>query len=382
VSGRRTCDRRPILANDPHLDLLTPPFFYPVRLAFPGGRLRRGRGQHPGHPVRRLRAQRRIAWGGVVNQFDFTDVYREQVVGDPGSPSGLSTVHQGRREPVLAIPETVPGQPARRRRARQRRGRAAGHGRHTPLDIGRAPPERRPDRVAGPRRGTAISVQYVGFGPTRELDGFRLLNLARDLRDFEAALRFIDVSGINLVYADVEGAVGFFSTGEVPLREDLQRGRVRGAPPLLVRDGTGGNEWIAIPEDERPAGQAIRYRVLPRAELPRIVDPPAGYVVTANNDPLGVTLDNDPLNQTRRGGDGILYLGGAFNIGIRAERITDLLRRRTAAGCVTVEDTKRIQADVVLLDAQVFTPRIVEAFRNAGARPRPASWPGAGATPA
>jgi glycosyltransferase involved in cell wall biosynthesis len=120
------------------------------------------------------------------------------------------------------------------------------------------------------------------------------------------------------------------------------------------------------------------FAAIPQGELPRIVNPPAGFVVTANNDPLGITLDNDPLNQRRRGG-GILYLSARFNIGIRAQRVTELLRERTAAGCLTLEDNEEIQADVVLVDARFFTPFIVRAFENAGAAGAPPELAGCAA---
>jgi penicillin amidase len=215
--------------------------------------------------------------------------------------------------------------------------------------------------------GTAISVQYVGFSATRELDGFRLLNTAGNIQDFRNALRFIDTTGQNFVYADIGRNIAFFSSGEVPLREDLQAGQVKGVPPSLIRNGSGGNDWIRRKSDSgQQDSQALPYEIIPFGELPQIVNPATGFIVTANNDPLGITLDNDPLDQRRRGG-GILYLSPRFNIGIRAQRITDLLRAQTDSRCVTVEETKRIQADVVLLDAKVFTPLIIKAFRNAGA---------------
>jgi penicillin amidase len=381
VSGRRSCSRRPILANDPHLDLLTPPLFYPIHLAAAEGRFQVSGASIPGAPFVAFGHNRRISWGSVVNQFDLTDVYQERIVPDSTSPSAFSTVHGGVNEPVIPLPEEF------------RVNRLDGG---TPDSIQTVPPGTAgvpratlivPRRNNGPiialnqGEGTALSVQYVGFSATRELDGFRLLNTAGNLQDFRHALQFIDSTGQNFVYADIGRNIAFFSSGEVPLREDLQAGQVRGAPPFLIRNGVESNEWIKREDDPgEEDSQALAYEILPFAELPQIVDPPAGFVVTANNDPLGITLDNDPLNQPRRGG-GILYLSARFNIGIRAERITDLLRAQTAGGCVSVEDTERIQADVVLLDAQVFTPLIVRAFRNAGTSSAPPELAGCAADP-
>jgi penicillin amidase len=107
----------------------------------------------------------------------------------------------------------------------------------------------------------------------------------------------------------------------------------------------------------------VHFEILPFEEMPQLINPPAGWFVNANNDPLGITLDNDALNQGRQGG-GIYYLNPGYDLGIRAGRITSILKERIAAGPVTPEDLQAIQADTVMLDAQVFTPYILEAFDN------------------
>ena len=156
--------------------------------------------------------------------------------------------------------------------------------------------------------GTALSVQYTGFSATRELDTFLIWDDARNLDDFRRGLEFFDVGGQNWAYTDVEGNIAYFTSAELPLREDLQAGTVNGLPPFFIRNGTGGNEWL--PARNPQPGQAIPYEILPYEEMPQTVNPPAGFFVNANNDPAGVTLDNDPLNQTRPGG-GIFYLNPA-----------------------------------------------------------------------
>ena len=41
---------------------------------------------------------------------------------------------------------------------------------------------------------------------------------------------------------------------------------------------------------------------MPATEMPFVVNPASGYIVNCNNDPVGNTLDNNPLNQLRPGG--------------------------------------------------------------------------------
>ena len=88
------------------------------------------------------------------------------------------------------------------------------------------------------------------------------------------------------------------------------------------------------------------------------MNPPNGFVVNANNDTSGATLDNNPLNQLRVGGQGIYFLGYSFDFGTRAGRITQALNQRLAKGKVDRSDMEAIQADVTLLDAEVFTASV------------------------
>ena len=110
----------------------------------------------------------------------------------------------------------------------------------------------------------------------------------------------------------------------MPLREDLQQNTVNGSPPWFYPRRPGGEPTPGqLPEPGPTNGSG--YLALPAAELPQTVNPKNGFVVNANNDTSGATLDNDPLNQLRVGGQGIYYLGYSFDFGTRAGRITEAL---------------------------------------------------------
>jgi penicillin amidase len=366
ISGRFTRTGAPIVANDPHLSLDTPSTFYPIALH--AGSLRvQGEG-FAGSPYVILGQNERIAWGATTNPMDVTDWYVEQIRPDPTSPSLLSTVYKGQLEHVLAIPETfrvnrpAPGQ--------QDRIVVAPPG-------GNVPPATLivPRRNNGPivmldrTHGIALSVQYTGFSPTRELDTFRLFDSARNLDEFRQALTNFDVGSQNWAYADVDGHIAYFTSAEMPLREDLEAGHVTGLPPYFLRNGTGGNEWL--PATHHYPGQALPYEILPPQEMPQVVDPPAGFFVNANNDPAGTTLDNNPLNQVRPTG-GLYYLNVGYD-GFRGGRITEMVRGAVAAGArLTTDDVKNQQADVTLLDAEFFTPYLVAALTRARTSATPA----------
>ncbi|HSH26161.1 MAG TPA: penicillin acylase family protein, partial [Wenzhouxiangella sp.] len=110
----------------------------------------------------------------------------------------------------------------------------------------------------------------------------------------------------------------------------------------------------------------------PKSEMPHVVNPPWGYIANANNDPVGTTLDNNPLNQLRPGGNGIYYLNPSY-AELRMARVDRVLQDMIAAGPVSVDDMKALQADNQLFDAELIVPWILQAFENATEE---GAWPG------
>src|SRR6266702_1078573 len=199
VSGSLTRDGRPLIANDPHLALGTPSTFYPMGLES-GGEPVFG-STFAGVPGVIHGYNRWIAWGSTNNLVDVTDTFAEQLVPDTTSPSGLSSLYRGTREPLIPVPETF---------------RANVGGNVVVIPAGGAIPAFTlvmPRRDGGPiisfnpATGAALSVQYVGFGPTQELEAFLMINGARNLEGFKDALQRFDVGSQNFVYADVHGNI-------------------------------------------------------------------------------------------------------------------------------------------------------------------------------
>jgi penicillin amidase len=354
VAGRNTVDGRPSVANDPHLSLGEPSTFYPIGLRAPGMDVE-GEG-FAGAPGVIIGHNRFIAWGATTNPMDVTDTYQEKIAPDPTSPSGLSTIYKGSLEHVIPIPETF----------RYNTGGSL----TTATAADGVPPATLivPRRNQGPivqldmAHGAALSVQYTGFSPTFELETFLMWDRARDLDDFRQGLSYFAVGSQNWAYADTRGNIAYFSSAEMPVREDLQAGTVSGLPPWFIRNGQGGNEWLPV-EHPQPH-QAIPYEIYPAAEMPHVVNPPAGWFVNANNDPAGTVLDNDPLNQLRPGG-GIYYLNPGYD-GFRAGRITEMIRDRLTRGHkISMADVEAMQSDTTLLDAEYFVPWLIRAFDDA-----------------
>jgi penicillin amidase len=371
ISPAKSASGKALIANDPHLSLSQPANFYPISIRVPGRLNVAGMG-FPGAPFVIQGQNERIAWGSTVHPMDVTDYYQEQLVPEPTSPSGLASMYLGKKENVIPIPESY-------------RINTPGRGLSTvPASLGLPTAtlivsRHGPVLALDKGSGVAITVQYAGFYPTHELEAFMLINQAKNVDDFKAALQFFDVGSQNFVYGDVDGNIAYLTSGEMPIREDLQAGKVNGLPPYFVRNGTGGNEWLPVSHPQPQ--QALPFEILPYSEMPQIVNPPNGWFVNANNDPIGQTLDNDPLNSLRPGG-GIYYLNPGYD-GFRAGRITQLVRAKLAnGGKISVADMQSIQADTVLIDAEVFVPFIVQAMANARAAGADPTLAALGSSPA
>jgi penicillin amidase len=367
IAGKLTTTGNPMIANDPHLSLRMPSTFYPIGIA--GARINAAGHGFPGVPLVVHGHNARIAWGSTVNPTDATDAFSETVVPDATASAGLSSLYKGVKEPLTPIVQTF---------------RANNIGNGTADDLTVVPSSATVPAatlIVGRRgapivslnltTGAAVSVRWVGMGPTREIETFLLFNEAKNLDDFRNALQYFDVGAQNWVYTDVDGNIAYFTSGEIPVREDLQQGKVEGLPPYFIRNGAGGgNDWIPL-TGARPAQQSSPFQILPFAEMPQIVNPAGGWLVNANNDPAGTTLDNNALNQLRPGG-GIYYLNAGYS-GFRAGRITQRVRAKLAKSeKFSVADMQSIQADVVLLDAQFFVPYITAALDNGAASSVPA----------
>ena len=102
IAGQHSGTGSPILANDTHLDLTAPAIFYHNEIRTPsfsaiGGSL-------PGVPFVIVGNTERFAWGVTTHRMDVTDVYQERIVPDSNSPSGLSSMYEGKLEPVQVLP--------------------------------------------------------------------------------------------------------------------------------------------------------------------------------------------------------------------------------------------------------------------------------------
>lgn len=358
ISGKHSASGHPLLANDPHLGLESPGVWYVIDQKSADGVSAVGT-TFPGIPYVILGHNDKIAWSATVNPLDETDMFQESVSERDGK---LFSNFQGKLEPLTALEESY-------------RVNKLGDGQ--PHNFEDAPktttyiiPRHGPVVSLDLKKGEGATIQYTGFYATSELLTFRTWNRAKNLEQFREGVKYFDVGSQNWGYADIDGNIAYFTGAESPLRQDLEAGKVDlGLPPFFVRDGTGSalHQWISV-EGQRAEGHSVPFAILPLEEMPQAVNPPTGFIVSANNDPVGTTIDNDALNQKRKGSNAIYYLDWNYDIGFRAGRITELVKQKVAKGeKFTVEDMGKIQSDTVSLIGRRLAPYILAALKNARA---------------
>jgi penicillin G amidase len=400
VAGSNTDTGNPILANDPHLGLGSPATFYELHINTKdrGGTLNVTGIGFAGAPGVVQGHNESIAWGSTTNPTDVTDWYLEDISSNGsgqlfshylGSPeaitelplqvkvnadNGLVTgIERGVLAGALGLPIFAPLPPSpidvTPLLATFVPAKVLVVGRHGPIFPQTLQPFPFPNSHSG---GSAISIQFTGLFPTREIDTFITWNQATNLTEFKQGLQLFDFGSQNWSYADVAGNIGYFASGEFPIREDIDAGAIVGNPPALIRDGTGGNEWKAL-GGPQPADQAVPYAIVDAADVPQVENPPAGWFVSANNDPIGNTADNDPYNEALAGT--APYLSFAYD-DLRAARITEMIRSElnliatppgTPAGDGTISfaDMQRMQADVNQLEGRRLAGYFVTAVNDA-----------------
>ena len=142
--------------------------------------------------------------------------------------------------------------------------------------------------LSDPANPIALSVQYTGWGADPRARRLPHLDRAANLDDFKQGLQFFDFGSQNWAYADVDGNIAYFTSGELPLREDLQTLETAdgGIPPFLIRDGTHTlrHEWL-------PAGTTRRAGAGdPLPDPPLRGDAPDGQPDPGGTSPTPTTI--------------------------------------------------------------------------------------------
>jgi penicillin amidase len=233
VAGQHTVTGKPLLSNDMHLEHQMPNLWFAAHLK--SGTFDVAGITLPGVPFVIVGHNARIGWGftnvGPSVEDDFIEEFNAQ--GQYKTPKGWvdaqhrqEVIHvKGKPDVVLDVVTT----------------------RHGPIITDLIPGETRPIAL----RWTL----YDGIGlPFFDADS------ANNWDSFRAAFSKLAAPGQNVVYADVDGNIGYQTTGRVPIRAS-------GDGSLPVSGSDDAHEWKGY---------------IPFEELPNTYDPPNGILATAN----------------------------------------------------------------------------------------------------
>jgi penicillin amidase len=308
ISGKHTADGKALLANDPHLQATAPGIWYLTHLALPNNRV--SGVTFPGAPGIILGHNEHIAWGATNLGPDVQDLYKNFFSADQ---DGI----------YLAGPNGSKERP--RFHTEEIKVRKNPLGPVTDQDVEKLEVvETRNGVIYFEQGDVKYALKWTARDPKNtELSAFYYLNYAKDWKGFNEALKTYGGATQNFVYADTAGNIGWHNAGAIPLRKTGD-----GSVPYDGSKDEG--DWIGnIPYDE----------------LPQLYNPPAGYIVTANQRVVG--RDNKYFS--------ILTRDSATPW--RARRITDMIVARLKKK-LTMDDVRDIQLDVYNLPLVKFAEMV------------------------
>lgn len=318
ISGKRTATGKPVLCNDPHLGIQMPSIWYEVGLhcttKSDDCRWNVTGFSFAGVPGVVIGHNDRIAWGFTNVGPDVQDLYIEKI-----SPQNADQYEvNGSWKDMRFVYDTIlvsDDKPA---------PLTVRYTRHGPIisDVYRALKDvRKSETTAFPER-YGISLRWTALEPGNTFPAIWRLNLARNWDEFREAASHFDLPSQNMVYADVDGNIGYQTPGKIPIRAG-------GDGRYPVPGWTDEFEWIGM---------------IPFDELPRSFNPTQGYIASANNP---VTDDHYPH-----------YITSDWDYGFRAQRITEMIEGVKTP--LTLEQIEAMQGDNGNLNAQTLVPILLE----------------------
>ncbi|HEX7721815.1 MAG TPA: penicillin acylase family protein [Pyrinomonadaceae bacterium] len=313
VSGKHTASGKPLLANDPHIPSAAPGIWYQTELTGPGMHV--AGVTFPGAPGIVAGHNDYIAWGETNLGPDVQDVYIEKFDKDNSNryltPTGLRdaevrheqiNVRKNPIDPKSIVTQTLDVTVTR----------------HGPIIL--------------EKDGVRYALRWPALDPaTLEAAGIFDANRARNWKEFTEALSHYSGPTQNFVYADVDGHIGYYGAGRIPIRKN-------GDGSVPYDGSTDAGEWTSF---------------IPFDKLPHSFDPPSGIIVTAN--------------QRVVGRDYQYFLSHNWAPPYRARRIFDLL---SAHPKLTTDDFRKIQGDVYSIASVNFAraaARTLKAVSEQGA---------------
>lgn len=329
ISGKFTDSGMPYLSNDPHLGIQMPSIWYQVGLhcvekseACP---FQVTGFSFAGVPGVIIGHNDKIAWGFTNVGPDVMDLYIEKV--NPDNPNQYEV--NGEWVDFESYEETI--QPAGGE-AVTVTIRSTRHGPVISEAFGRLKNEGDPaDKEFVPFKESAgidlpeeyvIALSWTALTPSTPFEAVWGFDKAENWEDFRSAAKNFHVPAQNLIYADVEGNIGYQMPGDIPIRKN-------GDGTLPMPGWTDEYEWTGF---------------IPFEELPYTFNPAEGFIATANNQ---VPPNDYPYFITRD-----------WDYGFRARRIVDMIE--SAPSKIDMAYLQQIHGDSYNATAETYVPILLE----------------------
>ncbi len=274
LSGIRSKSGKVLLANDTHIRFSQPAVWYEAYIEYPGFSMA---GYYlAGVPFAITGHNDRFAWGTTIFPFDNMDLYREKQ--NPDNPNQIWVNDHWENYNTVINKITVKGGNDVAFEIRSTRHGPILNGVYNNIAKYDEPP---------------ISMWWaLNKMESAVLEGLYKINNASDMQEFEKAMEYIDLIGMNMIYGDNENNIALWAAGKIPIRPEHVNSKI-------ILDGASGNDEI------------LGYYSFDKN--PRIINPEDGFITTSNDEHERV--------------DGILY-PGYYSPGIRANRIKRLINSR------------------------------------------------------
>ena len=300
VNSELSASGAPLLASDPHRPVILPSLRYLIHLNAPGWNVI-GSGE-PALPGVAIGHNERVGWGFTIVQYDLADLFVEKT----NPENNRQYLFQGEWLDMEV-----------------ERGEVRVKGRSEPEQVELAFTRNGPVIWEDPENHRVVALRWAGQEPgTAGYLGSLALDQVSDWDEFVEAMRAWKVPAENIVYADVDGNIGWVAAGLMPVRE--------GWSGLLPVPGhTGQYKWRSFLDVE---------------DLPQLFNPASGYIATANHQII-------PDGYTRE-------LGFDWSAPYRFERINEVLAE---GGQFSLEDFKALQLDETSLPARQLVALLRES---------------------
>ncbi len=301
ISGEKSTTGKPLMANDMHLGLNNPGIWYQIHEVIEGGLNVTGVAV-PGQPFVIAGHNEDIAWGLTNLYVDDIDLYHEKL--NPDNPHEYWFNGEWHSLEIRKEVINIKGGES--------------------VEFENRFTHRGPIISGFKNMDEAISMKWIGNEYSNEMRSVYLLNRAENWEDFKDALTTFNSISQNFVYADVNGNIGLYAGGGVPIR--------KGENYLIKPGQTDEFDW--------------KGRV-PFDELPHSYNPESGMVSSANNKTVG---NEYPY-----------YIGSYYSQGYRISRIREMLKAKEK---LSIDDFVSMQADFKSEMAIKFIPDILTALEE------------------